>query len=215
MSVTLPPKGRDLRLDLFRGIANWAIFLDHIPDNIVNWITTRNYGFSDAADLFVFISGYTACFVYARMMLERGIITGGTRLIKRVWQIYVAHVLLLVVYLAEIGYLAQKSRALSVRPFRDRRVPRGALCAAQLGRLRTASLPAGDRMRATVARGFLRRNLSVVRRPFRAGRSLPCGADADRGEHHGHYVDDRRGLLQIMVQADGQIAAQADIAAAR
>ena len=158
MSVTLPPKGRDLRLDLFRGIANWAIFLDHIPDNIVNWITTRNYGFSDAADLFVFISGYTACFVYARMMLERGFITGGTRLIKRVWQIYVAHVLLLVVYLAEIGYLAQKSRALSVRPFRDRRVPRGALCAAQLGRLRTASLPAGDRMRATVARGFLRRN---------------------------------------------------------
>ncbi len=108
MSVTLPPKGRDLRLDLFRGIANWAIFLDHIPDNIVNWITTRNYGFSDAADLFVFISGYTACFVYARMMLERGFIAGGTRLIKRVWQIYVAHVLLLVVYLAEIGYLAQK-----------------------------------------------------------------------------------------------------------
>ena len=55
----LPEKGRDLRLDLFRGIANWAIYLDHIPDNIVNWITTRNYGFSDAADLFVFISGYT------------------------------------------------------------------------------------------------------------------------------------------------------------
>jgi hypothetical protein len=25
----LPPKGRDLRLDLFRGNANWAIFLDH------------------------------------------------------------------------------------------------------------------------------------------------------------------------------------------
>ena len=48
----LPPKGRDLRLDLFRGIANWAIYLDHIPDNVVNWVTTRNYGFSDAADLF-------------------------------------------------------------------------------------------------------------------------------------------------------------------
>jgi len=104
----LPPKGRDLRLDLFRGIANWAIFLDHIPDNVVNWITTRNYGFSDAADLFVFISGYTASFVYAKMMLERGFIVGATRLFKRVWQLYVAHIILFVIYIVAIGYVAQR-----------------------------------------------------------------------------------------------------------
>jgi hypothetical protein len=106
--ATLPEKGRDLRLDLFRGIANWAIFLDHIPDNIVNWITTRNYGFSDAADLFVFISGYTASFVYARMMIERGFIVGATRLTKRVWQLYVAHIILLVIYIVAISYLARR-----------------------------------------------------------------------------------------------------------
>src|SRR5579859_5556413 len=108
INATLPEKGRDLRLDLFRGVANWAIFLDHIPDNVVNWVTTRNYGFSDAADLFIFISGYTVAFVFARMMLERGFIIGASRLLKRVWQIYVAHVFLFVLYLAEIGYLAQK-----------------------------------------------------------------------------------------------------------
>src|SRR3982074_403306 len=62
INATLPEKGRDLRLDLFRGVANWAIYLDHIPDHVVRWITPRNYGFSDAADLFVFISGYTASF---------------------------------------------------------------------------------------------------------------------------------------------------------
>ncbi len=106
--ATLPPKGRDLRLDLFRGLANWAIFLDHIPNNVVNWATTRNYGFSDAADLFVFISGYTASFVYAKMMLERGFVVGATRLIKRVWQLYVAHVILFVIYIAAIGYVAQR-----------------------------------------------------------------------------------------------------------
>jgi hypothetical protein len=50
IEVALPPKGRDYRLDLLRGLANWAIFLDHIPNNAVNWITQRNYGFSDAAD---------------------------------------------------------------------------------------------------------------------------------------------------------------------
>ena len=108
INATLPEKGRDLRLDLFRGVANWAIFLDHIPDNVVNWITTRNYGFSDAADLFVFISGYTASFVYARMMIDRGFIVGATRLTKRVWQLYVAHVILFVIYIVSIGYVAQR-----------------------------------------------------------------------------------------------------------
>jgi hypothetical protein len=44
-------KGRDLRLDLFRGLANWAIFVDHVPNNGVAWLTTRSYGFSDAADI--------------------------------------------------------------------------------------------------------------------------------------------------------------------
>src|SRR5207244_12037673 len=106
--AVLPPKGRDLRLDLFRGVANWAIFLDHIPDNVVNWITTRNYGFSDAADLFVFISGYTATFVYARMMLDRGFIVGATRLTKRGWQLYLAHIILFLIYIAAITYLALK-----------------------------------------------------------------------------------------------------------
>src|SRR4051794_19777823 len=114
INATLPEKGRDLRLDLFRGVANWAIFLDHIPDNVVNWITTRNYGFSDAADLFVFISGYTASFVYARMMIERGFIVGATRLTKRVWQLYVAHIILFVIYIVAIGYVAYRFKDVDI-----------------------------------------------------------------------------------------------------
>ncbi len=101
-------QGRDLRLDLLRGIANWAIFLDHIPQNVVSWLTTRNYGFSDSADLFVFISGYTAARVYANIMLQGGFTVGATRLMKRVGQLYVAHVLLFVIYITAIGYVAQK-----------------------------------------------------------------------------------------------------------
>src|SRR5437016_14145034 len=96
IDATLPEKGRDLRLDLFRGVANWAIYLDHIPDNVVNWITTRHYGFSDAADLFVFISGSTASFVYARLLLDRGFIVRATRLTQRRWQLYAAHLTLFV-----------------------------------------------------------------------------------------------------------------------
>jgi hypothetical protein len=105
----MPPivaTGRDLRLDLFRGLALWLIFLDHIPSNIVNWITIRNYGFSDAAEIFVFISGYTAAFVYGRAMQERGFIIAGARILKRVWQVYVAHVFIFVIFMAQIAYLS-------------------------------------------------------------------------------------------------------------
>lgn len=100
-------KAQDLRLDLFRGLANWAIFVDHIPNNGVAWLTTRNYGFSDAADIFIFISGFTAAFVYARRMAVQGFIAGTALLMRRVWQLYVAHVLLFVAYAAAIGYVAQ------------------------------------------------------------------------------------------------------------
>jgi hypothetical protein len=108
--AVLPVYGRDLRLDLLRGIANWAIFLNHIPNNAVNWITTRNYGFSDGADLFVFISGYTAAIVYGRMMVDHGFLIAATRLAKRIWQLYVAHVMLLVIYAAAVGYVALRFR---------------------------------------------------------------------------------------------------------
>ena len=104
----MPPSvssGRDLRLDLFRGLALWLIFLDHIPSNIVNWITIRNYGFSDAAEIFVFISGYTAAFVYGRAMRERGFIIAGARILKRAWTVYIAHVFIFVIFMAQIAYL--------------------------------------------------------------------------------------------------------------
>src|SRR5436853_6100826 len=95
--ANLPPAGRDLRLDLFRGLANWAIFLDHIPHEVLSWFTTRNYGFSDAADVFVFVSGYTAAFVFGRIMIERGYLAAASRLIKRALELYAAHVVVVVV----------------------------------------------------------------------------------------------------------------------
>src|SRR6202008_1662198 len=97
---------RDLRLDLFRGVALWLIFLDHIPQNVVNWFTIRNYGFSDATEIFIFISGYTAAFVYGRAMSERGIVIASARILRRAWQIYVAHIFLFTIFMAEIAYVA-------------------------------------------------------------------------------------------------------------
>ncbi|WP_245416708.1 OpgC domain-containing protein [Undibacter mobilis] len=98
---------RDLRLDLFRGLALWLIFLDHIPSNAVSWVTIRNYGFSDATEIFVFISGYTVAFVYGRAMEQSGFVVSAARVLKRAWQIYIAHVFLFAIYLAEISYISQ------------------------------------------------------------------------------------------------------------
>ena len=42
---------RDLRLDFFRGLALFLIFVDHIPDNTLSYFTLPSIGFSDAAAL--------------------------------------------------------------------------------------------------------------------------------------------------------------------
>jgi hypothetical protein len=101
-------KSRDLRLDFFRGLSLWFIFINHVPSNTMSWLTNRNYGLSDAAEIFVFISGYTAAFVYARLMRERGFVIAGARILKRVWQLYVAFVFLSVIYIAQTAYVLQR-----------------------------------------------------------------------------------------------------------
>ena len=97
---------RELRLDLFRGLALWLIFIDHVSPDLLAWFTIRSYGFSDAAEIFIFISGYTAAFVYGRAMLESGFVIATARILRRVWQIYAAHVLLFTFLVAEVSYIA-------------------------------------------------------------------------------------------------------------
>src|SRR5438270_13557020 len=83
-AISLPAIGeRELRLDLFRGLALWLIFIDHLPPSLLTWFTIRNYGFSDATEIFIFISGYTAAFVYGRAMLESGIVVATARILRR------------------------------------------------------------------------------------------------------------------------------------
>jgi hypothetical protein len=107
--ISFPATGeRELRLDLFRGLALWLIFIDHLPQNLLTWLTIRNYGFSDATEIFIFISGYTAAFVYGRAMIESGFVVATARILRRVWQIYVAHVFLFTIFLAEISYVATR-----------------------------------------------------------------------------------------------------------
>jgi len=93
---------RDLRLDACRGLALWFIFIDHVPGNTFEWLTLRNYGFSDATEVFVFVSGYTCMLAYGGALREQGWKTIVARSLRRGFEIYAAFVLLVVAYLVLI-----------------------------------------------------------------------------------------------------------------
>ncbi len=97
------PIERDVRLDFFRGIGLWMIFLDHIPHDVVGWLTLRNYGFSDAAEFFVFISGYLVGFIYVPIVKDGMFMAALKRLWRRAAQMYVAHIMLFLIFTAQIA----------------------------------------------------------------------------------------------------------------
>ena len=99
---------RDLRLDLFRGVGLWMIFLDHIPHDVVSWLTLRNYGFSDAAEFFVFISGYLAGFIYGPVIRTGYFLAALKRLWKRAAEMYIAHIMLFLLFTAQIARTVRK-----------------------------------------------------------------------------------------------------------
>lgn len=59
-----PVHVRDHRIDLLRGIALVMIFINHIPGTIWEHVTSRNFGFSDAAEGFVLMSGIATGLAY-------------------------------------------------------------------------------------------------------------------------------------------------------
>ena len=87
---------RDLRLDACRGIALWFVFLDHVPQNIGSWLTLSHYGFSDATELFMFISGVTCALAYEKLRARDGWTAVVSHTLCRSWEIYIAFLVLTV-----------------------------------------------------------------------------------------------------------------------
>lgn len=100
--------GRDLRLDFFRGLALWFIFIDHIPSSFIGNLTFRNFGFSDATEIFVFISGYTAALVYGTSLQRHGFAYMSLQVAKRVWQLYAAHLLVFLFFIGQILWVSTR-----------------------------------------------------------------------------------------------------------
>src|SRR5579862_1970487 len=104
MADPSPRLPRDLRLDFFRGLSLFFIFIDHIPENALAYFTLRSVAFNDAAEVFIFISGYTAALVYGQSLRENGVLFATAQIYRRVWQLYVAHIFLFVIFTAEVSY---------------------------------------------------------------------------------------------------------------
>ncbi len=97
---------RDLRVDFFRGVALWAIFVNHMPGNPLGEVTTRNYTLSDASEAFVFLAGYAAAIAFGAALDRQGWFFAASRIIARMFTLYVAHIFLFVIFAAQVGFSA-------------------------------------------------------------------------------------------------------------
>ncbi|MHB1303976.1 MAG: OpgC domain-containing protein [Acidiphilium sp.] len=98
--------GRDLRVDFFRGIALFCIFLDHIPHDALARFTVRNLALNDATEIFILLAGYAAALVYGRKLDRAGPVSAGADMLRRAWVLYVAHLFLFVIFAAEVAVCA-------------------------------------------------------------------------------------------------------------
>ena len=105
--ISAPAGARDPRLDFFRGLAMIFIFVDHVPGNLFAHFTFKNFGLSDAAEIFIFISGYAAALAFGKSFMRQGFRAGASRVAKRIGEIYLAHILLLIVCVGGIGIAAR------------------------------------------------------------------------------------------------------------
>ena len=104
--MVLTGSNRDLRIDFFRGIALWWIFIDHIPDNWLAQFSLRNFALCDATEIFVLLAGYAAGLAYGRSMDRHGWLFAGADVLRRAWVLYIAHIFLFVVFSAQVSYSA-------------------------------------------------------------------------------------------------------------
>ena len=142
--VTLSNPGREHRVDFLRGIALATIFINHIPGNVLSHFTPVNFGFSDAAEIFVTLAGFAAAQAYFPTYAKGDRLAATLKSWRRAWLLYLCHIASTIacvailaaaaILFARPGYLADTIEPLylNVAPlFTD--PPRGYIGLATLG----------------------------------------------------------------------------------
>ncbi len=110
---------RDLRVDFLRGFALLTIFIDHVPGNVLAQLTLRNFGFSDAAEVFVLLAGFSSMIAYGRSFARDGLGFGLRRVVVRCVHLYLFQAMLLLATLVVASIWLQHFgwQALGPAPF--------------------------------------------------------------------------------------------------
>ena len=197
MALIRSGRGRDLRVDFFRGLALWWIYTDHIPGDVLGDYSLRNFAMCDATEVFVLLAGFGAGIAYGSEMDRQGYLYAAADTLRRAWTLYIAHIFLFVVYTAQVAYSAaaldrvfylEETRldVLADAPYR-------ALLEALLLRFQPNLLNILPLY--VVLLLIFALALPLLRKPVAAARLIGLGVC--RGAHHRHQSAglDRRGLV--------------------
>lgn len=94
------PTERDTRLDVFRALCLLIIFINHVPGQYLEYLTTKNFGFSDSAEAFVLISGLSAGLAYGRKFTIGNRLALSLKIWRRAFTLYIAHIMTSIITLA-------------------------------------------------------------------------------------------------------------------
>src|SRR5262245_55806051 len=100
MTAAPTPSRRDHRVDFLRGLALAIIFINHVPGNFYEKLTPKNFGFSDAAEIFVLLAGFASAYAYFARF-SRGEVEGASfGALKRALVLYMSHIMTTIMALA-------------------------------------------------------------------------------------------------------------------
>jgi hypothetical protein len=107
--MNIKPLGkRDHRIDVLRALALLSIFINHIPGNVLEPFTHKNFGLSDSAEAFVLLAGVASAFAYFPRFSAGAVALPLAKISKRVVVLYVAHLASLMVGLGIFCYGMQR-----------------------------------------------------------------------------------------------------------
>ncbi len=89
----------EYRIDFFRGLSLIFIFVNHIPDNIYSYFTSRTFALFDSAEVFMFLAGYSAALAYYGL-LPQGLQAFSRKALSRAREILLYHIMLVVLIMA-------------------------------------------------------------------------------------------------------------------
>src|SRR6266849_4798402 len=87
-------------IDFWRGFALLTIFIDHMPESIFQHVTQKNFGFSDAAELFVFLSGVSIALAYGTRFFDGETVVAVRAVLRRAFTLYWVQILISLVIVA-------------------------------------------------------------------------------------------------------------------